>query len=260
MDSFRMKRRQRIEQDNGKGGISSTRLEKAPMLPQTTAPPPKITVARLPSRRHVSRGKMYICSVLLALALLCGMSTLVKRVVFPSRTKAPPFQQEPTQTAALVSLFPREPKLTNGCSVKFQHVNMSLCYFLPYGANFGDELGPAAVKRLLEYHFGCTSDDVHVIDMASANPGLLRENRTCLFALGSIFHYTRTGDHVWGTGINPTHQGGHPEWLHIHSVRGPETERKMKEWYNKENVPKGDPGTVLLKCQYDVISVDWTKF
>ena len=185
-----------------------------------------------------------MCSLLLALFGIFGMTSIVnyalsRRKESGARRKVQKFEQP------LSSLFPREPKLTPGCSVKFQHTNMSLCYFLPYGANFGDELGPAAVKRLLEYHFGCTSDDVHVIDMASANPGKLRENRTCLFALGSIFHYTRTGDHVWGTGINPTHQGGHPEWLHIHSVRGPETERKMKEWYGmNSSIPKGDPGTI----------------
>ena len=144
------------------------------------------------------------------------------------------------KTAVSLPLFPREPKLTPGCSVKFQHTNMSLCYFLPYGANFGDELGPAVVKRILEYHFGCSSTDVHVIDM-SGPPGK-RNNRTCLFALGSIFHYTRDGDHIWGTGMNPYWQRKHPKWLHVHSVRGNETERKMKEWYNYDSVPHGDPG------------------
>ena len=106
------------------------------------------------------------------------------------------------------SLFPREPKLSLGCTIKFQDLNMSLCYFIPYGANFGDELGPAAVKRILEYHFGCSSSEVHVINIASENPRKVRQNRTCLFALGSIFHYIQKGDHVWGTSINPTHQGG----------------------------------------------------
>ena len=227
-----MKRRQKeVNAQNGVG----LGVEKAAMLPRTTATEkPRGSF----SRRHpVSKGRKYVCSVLLALILIFGINAIVKHVT-TTRTKNAP---QPKQVAPPSLLFPREPKLEKGCSVKFQHTNMSLCYFLPYGANFGDELGPAAVKRLLEYHFECSSSDVHVIDMASANPGLKRENRTCLFALGSIFHYTRTGDHVWGTGINPTHQGAHPEWLHVHSVRGPETARKMKEWY-KKTVPQGDPG------------------
>jgi len=227
-----MKRRQKTNFADGA-------MEKEAMLPPASSSPIKVPPRSFSTKRRVSKGKMYMCSVLLALFVVLGMSTIVKQTLSRSAPSAP-VQQE--QSQGLSSLFPREPKLTPGCSVKFQHTNMSLCYFLPYGANFGDELGPAAVKRLLEYHFECSSDDVHVIDMASANPGKLRENRTCLFALGSIFHYTRTGDHVWGTGINPTHQGAHPEWLHIHSVRGPETERKMKEWYKNESVPKGDPG------------------
>ena len=237
-----MKRRQ-INQQNG--GIS--RSIRAPMLSRTAASPPNNnkTVYFAP-RRHVSKGRSYICSVLLAILLLYGMSSLVQKFQSSSKHQGAQEQKLP-RSSTLSSLFPREPKLTPGCSVKFQHTNMSLCYFLPYGANFGDELGPAAVKRLLEYHFECTADDVHVIDMASANPGKLRENRTCLFALGSIFHYTRAGDHVWGTGINPTHQGGHPDWLHIHSVRGPETARKMEEWYKMTKVPQGDPGKSLLR-------------
>jgi hypothetical protein len=126
---------------------------------------------------------------------------------------------------------------------------MSLCYFLPYGANFGDELGPAAVKRILEYHYGCSSADVHVIDMHGAPDK--RNNRTCLFALGSIFHYTRDGDHIWGTGINPYWQRNHPKWLHVHSVRGNETERMMKKWYNLNSVPHGDPGKTRSRAPLD---------
>jgi hypothetical protein len=237
-----MKRRQ-INQQNG-----GTNRSRAPgmMLSRSATPPNNNNnkTVHFAPRRHVSKGRSYICSVLLAILILYGMSSLVQNFQFNSK-KDQGSQEHRLPKSTLSSLFPREPKLTPGCSVKFQHTNMSLCYFLPYGANFGDELGPAAVKRLLEYHFECTADDVHVIDMAGANPGKLRENRTCLFALGSIFHYTRTGDHVWGTGINPTHQRGHPDWLHIHSVRGPRTARKLTEWYGIENVSQGDPGKSL---------------
>jgi hypothetical protein len=179
-----------------------------------------------------------------------GTKTPVSTTLFPREPKVTRKKEaSKDKTTASSSLFPREPKLTPGCGVKFQHTNMSLCYFLPYGANFGDELGPAAVKRILEYHYGCSSADVHVIDMHGAPDK--RNNRTCLFALGSIFHYTRDGDHIWGTGINPYWQRNHPKWLHVHSVRGNETERMMKVWYNYDSVPHGDPGKTRSRAPLD---------
>jgi hypothetical protein len=143
------------------------------------------------------------------------------------------------------SIFPREPKITPGCSVKFQHTNMSLCYFVQDGATFGDELGPAAVKRILEYHHGCSAADIHVIDIAHAAEKI--NERTCLFTRGSAFHSLRAGDHVWGTGMNPAHHGFRPKRLRFHSVRGKETERNMKECYKYDSIPNGDPGTSMRR-------------
>jgi hypothetical protein len=208
---------------------------------------------------QVSLWRLRVAAILLVLLLVLATSGVVRRVRtfsqrmaerrFNSGTKVQKNEASQVKITVSSSIFPREPKLTPGCSVKFQHTNMSLCYFLPYGANFGDELGPAAVRRILEYHYGCSSADVHVIDL-SGPPGK-RNNRTCLFALGSIFHYTRDGDHIWGTGINPHHQGPHPKWLHVHSVRGNETERMMKVWYNYDSVPHGDPGKTRSRAPPD---------
>ena len=208
---------------------------------------------------QVSLWRLRVAAILLVLLLVLATSGVVRRVRtfsqrmaerrFNSGTKVQKNEASQVKITVSSSLFPREPKLNPGCSVKFQHTNMSLCYFLPYGANFGDELGPAAVKRILEYHYGCSSADVHVIDMHGAPDK--RNNRTCLFALGSIFHYTRDGDHIWGTGINPYWQRNHPKWLHVHSVRGNETERMMKEWYNFDSVPHGDPGKTRSRAFLD---------
>lgn len=214
------------------------------VLPRTSLPAkqsPRFGTRYQSSRRHVSKGKMYICSVLLAVVLIYGMSILAKNVVFRNEAKSKAVQEE----EKLSSLFPREPKLTPGCSVKFQHINMSLCY---NGDNtFEDQLGPAVVTRLLEYHFGCTSSDLEMIDLSKGDSDIMRKNRTCFFTSGSLLHFAKTGDHVWGTGMDPLHRDDkHAEWLHIHSLRGPETQRRVKEWYNEEGIPKGDPGTRVM--------------
>ncbi|KAL3800679.1 hypothetical protein HJC23_006141 [Cyclotella cryptica] len=154
-----------------------------------------------------------------------------------------------------------EPHLSPGCRVEFKDPNMSLCYFIPYGANFGDELGPAVVKRILEYLFGCSTYHVHAINLSKEK----RDGRICLFTLGSIFHMTRKGDHVWGTGHNPTWQRGwgilrdksspRDELLTIVSVRGPKTSERLNELglvKNASKIPNGDPGFLIpfLYSQY----------
>ncbi len=44
-------------------------------------------------------------------------------------------------------------RVSDLCSVRFKSKRMGLCYFLPYSGNFGVELGPKAVDRILENHF-----------------------------------------------------------------------------------------------------------
>jgi pyruvyltransferase len=57
----------------------------------------------------------------------------------------------------------------------------------PRKNNFGDLLGPIIVKRLLE--------------RAGIDPRSSRDTRR-LLAVGSIMHFAREGDVVWGTGVN----------------------------------------------------------
>lgn len=80
------------------------------------------------------------------------------------------------------------------------HTQQSVCFLNPFSNNFGDELGPAIVKRLLDYRFK-KNVTFNRFEMhwkrGSPHP------KGCLFGLGSITHYLLQGDYVWGTGSNP---------------------------------------------------------
>ena len=78
--------------------------------------------------------------------------------------------------------------------------------------NFGDLLGPVVVSAL-----------------ADALPTTRRAQR--LLTVGSILHFARDGDVVWGSGVN----GKIPQELHrfrhldIRAVRGPKTKAVLEE-------------------------------
>jgi hypothetical protein len=83
------------------------------------------------------------------------------------------------------------------CKVLFKNKDMKICHFIPYDGNFGDELGPAAILKILENKFyPCSVKDIPVLNLRNAR----QPKDKCLFNLGSIFHFVQTGDHVWGTG------------------------------------------------------------
>lgn len=125
---------------------------------------------------------------------------------------------------------------------RFKDANMGLCHFIPYGNNFGDEIGPLVSKKLVEDHFNCKGDSLPVWNLAKKGA----RKGTCLFSLGSIFHMVKDGDHVWGTGVNPTWQRQVPGNLNIHAVRGPYTEDFLRaRGVIKESVGHGDPGLLL---------------
>jgi hypothetical protein len=115
--------------------------------------------------------------------------------------------------------------LRSDCYIRFQNPHMRLCNFVPYGNNFGDELGPAVTLRILQEYFVCANvSAVPVVNLAAVGfPVQRRSNESCLFAVGSIFHFVRSGDHVWGTGINPFRRRKemHATDIVVHSVRGP---------------------------------------
>lgn len=125
---------------------------------------------------------------------------------------------------------------------RFKDTTMGLCHFIPYGNNFGDEIGPLVSKKLVKDHFNCKEVSLPVWNLAKKGA----RKGTCLFSLGSIFHMVENGDHIWGTGVNPTWQRQVPGNLTIHAVRGPHTEDFLKaRGVIKESVGHGDPGLLL---------------
>jgi pyruvyltransferase len=98
--------------------------------------------------------------------------------------------------------------------------------------NFGDELSRIVVERLL-------NRKIEVTHNPAVNPKLL--------ALGSILHYARNGDYVWGSGINgKISKHAHSfHKLHVFAVRGPLTKAFLEE----RGIPCpevfGDPAILL---------------
>jgi len=149
------------------------------------------------------------------------------------------------------ALLLQEP-LDSNCSIRFrqkqkQHSNttenMNLCHLIPYGMNFGDELGPVVVLQILRRYFYCSNVDEIPIRNLDSKEG--HNEITCLFSLGSILHYARSGDHVWGTGVNPYwHRNQHRGWT-VYSTRGPMT-RQFLQKHNHSidgmQTNYGDPG------------------
>lgn len=99
--------------------------------------------------------------------------------------------------------------------------------------NFGDRLADIISRQMLAMQSLSLDDEV------------IRQER--LFSIGSVLHFTKTGDHIWGTGWN----GKIPEKefkarnLKVHAVRGPLTAEFLKS--RKIDVPEiyGDPALLI---------------
>jgi hypothetical protein len=118
---------------------------------------------------------------------------------------------------------------------------MATCHVGAFGGNFGDMLGPDIVKRIVEYHFGCSANNVPVVDFEVQKS--LGNNKSydgpCLFTVGSVWRNVRNNDHVWGTGSF----GNSVEFQHVacrgykgrfnnvtvYSARGPRTADIIKK-------------------------------
>lgn len=113
--------------------------------------------------------------------------------------------------------------------------------------NFGDLIGPILVRRLL----------------APRNPRrkLFRNanRRARLISVGSVLHFSKPGDVVWGSGINGKIKPNDNQlkFLDVRSVRGPLTASYFRE--RGINIPEvfGDPG-LLLPHLFPVIN-QWEK-
>ncbi|MEK6910834.1 MAG: polysaccharide pyruvyl transferase family protein [Nanoarchaeota archaeon] len=119
---------------------------------------------------------------------------------------------------------------------------MILGYYETRFSNFGDQLSRVIVEKLLKR-------EIKTINLAND-----KNISGKLLALGSIFHYAKSQDIIWGTGINPRWQKQkrlslffNPlKDLDIRAVRGPLTRRYLEQKMNID-CPEvyGDPALLL---------------
>mmetsp|Transcript_6743 Transcript_6743/g.9792 ORF Transcript_6743/g.9792 Transcript_6743/m.9792 type:complete len:882 (+) Transcript_6743:72-2717(+) len=128
------------------------------------------------------------------------------------------------------------------CKVQFKNNRLRICYFNP-NSYFDNDLGPAVILKMLENEFGCSTDEIPVLNLATKKRA---SNDVCLFSLGSILHGVTSGDHVWGTGMSPSDKkwtNNFPQNVTLHAVRGPNTYAVLKEMnVSLKSVGLGDPG------------------
>ncbi len=115
--------------------------------------------------------------------------------------------------------------------------------FGPRLNNFGDLLGPDVISGIL--------DNTPVL---SRSAKAADENGTTLFAVGSILHFAKPSDVVWGAGINGKMNPdfAYPNPLDVRALRGPKTKEKLlAAGLDVGEVPFGDPG-LLAPAHYGV--------
>jgi pyruvyltransferase len=102
--------------------------------------------------------------------------------------------------------------------------------FTPRVNNFGDLLGPLIVQRMRERRgLGAPVDPARR-----------------LLTVGSIMHFAREGDVIWGTGVNGNVArarvtGG----LSVRATRGPRAAGLLRQWGNRVPPVYGDPALLL---------------
>jgi pyruvyltransferase len=101
---------------------------------------------------------------------------------------------------------------------------MRLFYYCDIDGNFGDELSPVIVGRI-------SKKRIAIVNGRTIERKRNKEN--CFFSLGSIFHYVKDGDVIWGTGINPKRKNPSVlRKLDIRAVRGPLTRQFIQSHYD----------------------------
>ncbi|QLD12262.1 polysaccharide pyruvyl transferase family protein [Microbacterium oleivorans] len=75
-----------------------------------------------------------------------------------------------------------------------------------------------------------------------------------LFSVGSVLHFARDGDLVWGSGVNGKINADRHRWgaLDVRAVRGPLSRRWISD-FNGQDVPEvyGDPALLLFELGYE---------
>lgn len=100
--------------------------------------------------------------------------------------------------------------------------------------NFGDLLGPVIVRRLLSREG---------LDNCRGPNGTRRR----ILSVGSIMHFARSGDVVWGTGVNGKHLmlPNRPQDLDVRALRGPKTAVVLRGQGFETPDVHGDPAILM---------------
>ena len=100
--------------------------------------------------------------------------------------------------------------------------------------NAGDLLGPSIVERLLK----------------ERGIDILSQKRGKLFSIGSVMHFAKDGDTIWGTGINGKMSLDLLQFrtLDVRAVRGPQTAEILTKMGLRVPEIFGDPG--ILTSRY----------
>jgi pyruvyltransferase len=139
---------------------------------------------------------------------------------------------------------------------------MHACHIVPWGphSNFGDELGPPIIQRILELATGCSAKQLSIFNIAHLGHSYYNRSFPCLMSVGSLWRFVMTGDHLWGTGVaydgtvqrrcEKQHRG--PPQVHnltIYSSRGPKSTEQISRfcpWASNQTIASaGDAGVLV---------------
>lgn len=116
----------------------------------------------------------------------------------------------------------------------YRYPRINIFYWSPEGRlNFGDYLAYAVVARMLA--------------LQELVPNEPSENPTSLFSIGSVLHFARDGDTVWGSGRNGKISGEEHRFsrLDARAVRGPLTRAFLGERNIECPAIYGDPALLI---------------
>jgi pyruvyltransferase len=119
----------------------------------------------------------------------------------------------------------------------------ALLYFVPYGANFGDELNVLICKRLVERE----GIQIRIVYVNTANEQPPTQVGKRFSFLGSILHHEAlSGADVLGTGANPTYNHNVRQGR-VLATRGPRTTAFLRTHmgYSGPNPIHGDPALLI---------------
>jgi len=138
-------------------------------------------------------------------------------------------------------------------------IKVPLCYFLPWGSNFGDELGVHVFRHLVATRLPCVAK-VLPYDIAREKGhkvGSMQRPSRCVMGLGSIVHAIKRRDRwqLWGTGANRFHGGVLFCPDKVAAVRGPRTLAQLRDKcgpaFSASSTPFGDPGILASETFFN---------